>query len=41
MKEGENELAYKNRMELIYKKSHKVYERILAEEEAEMNERID
>ena len=39
--EGESELAYKNRIELIYKKSHQVYEGILVEEEAEMNERID
>ena len=36
-----SELAYKNRMELIYKKSHQVYKGILVEEEAEINEGID
>ena len=39
-KEGESELDYKRRMEMIYKKSQQVYEGIIAEEIAELNERI-
>ena len=39
-KEGESELDYKRRMEMIYKKSQQVYEGIITEGIAELIERI-
>ena len=39
--EGERELDYMHRMKVINKNSQQVYEGIIAEEIAELNERID
>src|SRR5688572_8108617 len=38
-KEGESDLDYKHRIEMIYKRSKQVYERIMEEEMTELKER--